>query len=112
MGQFHDSMGAAVESLQAAFGEDGVIYAPASGPQAELTGVIIDRGQLAPVPELGGQVGAVHAVLTIPRSQIARISRGDGFIFADTEGGEATSHHDVQIDRERTDSSFWVLNVR
>jgi ABC-type xylose transport system substrate-binding protein len=98
MNIFDTAMATALPALQSAFGEgdlDGsgddntVAYLPASG-QRRLIAAIIDRGQLAPIGELGGKVGAVHAVLTIARSAIASINRGDAFAFADIKGGAVT----------------------
>jgi hypothetical protein len=111
MGLVDDAFASISGELGDAFGEP-VIYAPASGPQISIPNAIIDRGQLAPVSELGGKVGAVHAIVSIRRSLIASISRGDSIIFADIEGRTVSDHFDIQVDKARTDSAFWVLNVR
>lgn len=110
MGSFDDAMASAENALLASFGES-VTYTPATGP-IQTVAAIVDRGQLSPVREVGGKVGATHAVLTISRADIADIARGDSFSFADTQGGEARAHADVQIDKARTDGAFWVLIVR
>jgi hypothetical protein len=110
MGFADDFFAVDVSAFADAYGES-ITYTPAGGSPVAVTAVVV-RGVLSPVSELGGKVGAVHHELTIARSAIASISKGDQFSFANHVGGTATVHSDIQIDQERTDAGAWVLKVR
>lgn len=111
MGFANDFFDADATAFTDAWGES-ITYTPVNGAATTIDDAILDRGQLEPVAELGGQVGAQMTVLHIRRSLITTISKGDSFSFSDVQGGTTTDHYDVQIDRAKTDTAFWVLNVR
>jgi len=111
MSTFDTALSALATATVGVLGGESVIYTPAGGTPRAVDALVI-RGVLEPVQELGGKVGAVHHELVIARSAIEAINRQDSFTFADTQGGTATEHHDVQVDKSRTDAGAWTLKVR
>jgi hypothetical protein len=111
MSNFDDSLVAMAESVHASLGGESITYTPAGGAPVPITALVI-RGVLSPVSELGGKVGALHHELVVLRTAIATISKGDSFTFADTKGGAVSGHHDIEIDRSRTDAGAWTLKAR
>jgi hypothetical protein len=110
MGQLDDEWASATPQMMADWGES-IIYTPAGGTPRPVDALVV-RGVLEPVQEMGGNIGAIHHELVISRTDIAAINRQDSFTFANTQGGTATIHGDVQVDYSRTDAGAWTLKVR